>query len=406
MKDIEVNANDLYPVSEPVTKSSRNPIKWFQQLPPAKKIAVLVGIAACIGVLCFAGTYIYIINRPNAKQQGNQTANKTTPTPSPTPTPTPVYNPINGAPVDAQHANNLTRSPLAVMIENSVPARPQTGLNDADVVYEALAEGGITRFMAVFLQNTPQQVGPVRSARTYYLDYASEYNPLYVHWGGNSDALTEIPQIGIHNLDAITSSGSDTSCQNDTSTLFCRDESRGAPHNGYGIMAQIWNYAQSQGWSFPSGFVSWQFKEDNPQAKRGPDGQTISIQFASDDADYDVKWVYNQSQNVYTRYNGGTLQVDRATNDPITTKTLVVEYVTGNLYDSTSGKEVWHLNNSGTGKVSVFTDGKEVDGIWKKSSMTDRTQFIDTAGNQIPLNRGKIWITIVQPDQGTVTLGQ
>lgn len=405
METVELSTEDINSNKLSIFKSDiqkEKPKK--KRLSPRKKFILLTASIVIIIAGITVATYLYVM-KGNTKAASNITVSSYVPTP--TPTPTPVFNPINGEIVSAEEQANLNRPPLAVMIENSTDARPQSGLNSADVVYEALAEGGITRFMAVFLQNTPLRIGPVRSVRTYYLDWASEYNPIFSHWGGNSDALAEIPTIGIHNVDAMYMSGSDNTCASDTSnqkTIFCRDPSRYAPHNGYGDTQLIWNYGANQKWSSSSTFTQWTFKDDAPLAQRGVDGIHLNISFMSNDTDYAVNWAYNQTNNNYTRYNySNVVQLDRADNTPITAKTIIVQYVTAENYTSSSGKVVFRFDNTGSGNASIFEDGKEIDGTWKKASMDGRTLYYDTNGNLISLNRGKIWITFLQPDLGNFT---
>ncbi len=393
-------------IPESMTNTGKIPLlkrvyRWYTYQVPFKRMVILVSIIFAIAILFAIGIYIYII--AHGYQKPETTKVTSTFTPTPTPTPITKIDPLTGVTYTGQSVSNLNRPPLAVMIENSISARPQTGLSQADIVYETLAEGGITRFMAVFLGNTPSLVGPVRSARTYFLDWVNEYNAIYAHWGQNSDVAPSLGPDGIRNIDAIFQPGTDQSC-NSATGLFCRDESRDAPHNGYGFPQKIWNDGASSGWNLPSNFNQWTFKDDAVLANRGIDLSALNIDFMSDDPYYSVKWLYSRANNTYTRYDYGdtTLsQQDRLTGTPVTAKNIVVQFVNGNIYTSSGGKDVFHLDTTGTGKASIFLDGKEIDGSWKKISLTDRTMFYDQNNNPVQFNRGNTWITVLVTDSGT-----
>src|SRR3989344_4299826 len=202
------------------------------------------------------------------------------------------------------------RRPLAVVIENHTEARPQSGLSSADIIYEAVAEGGITRFMGVFYCNLSDvQVGPVRSARTYFLDWLGEYDALYAHVGGANtsgpaDALGQIIKYGVKDLNQFSI---------DFPT-FWRDYQRlGHPvateHTMYSTTQKLWEVGAKRGWTnvdedgkeWAKGFVPWKFKDD----KGGGTTANISFSFWNNQGGYDVNWVYDSATNSYKRKNGG-----------------------------------------------------------------------------------------------------
>lgn len=313
-----------------------------------------------------------------------------------------------------------TRRPLTVMIENHVESRPQSGLSRADVVYEAVAEGGITRFLAVFYcgaalgVDQDYDIGPVRSARTYFLDWASEYGdyPLYNHVGGAGDcgddtvyddakALCQIRQYGW--LD--DGSWGDLN-QFSLSYAECRRDTRlgtniATEHTMYCDTVALWdkaadrgltNETESTGESWDEDFRSWTFKEEEKLADRG-DVDNIEIYFWSNQPDYDVTWQYDLDNNQYTRYNGGQVHTDYLTDQALTAKTIIVQ-----LTDETGPvDEHKHLlyDTIGEGELLVFQDGQVTEGTWEKASRTSRTRFFNESGAEIRLNRGLIWIEIV-----------
>lgn len=300
------------------------------------------------------------------------------------------------------------RRPLAVMIENHVESRPQSGLNTADVVYEAVAEGGITRFMGVYYCNlSDAQVGPVRSARTYFLDWLSEYDALYAHVGGANtpgpaNALGQIIDYDIKDLNQF-SIGFPT---------FWRDYQRlGRPvateHTMYSTTAKLWEIGAKRGWtnvdekgvSWDKNFVSWKFKDD----AAGSSTSNIEVYFWKSGNDYKVDWSYDPSCNCYKRKNGGQDHLDLNKKEPIAPKNVVVRFQKeSNANDGYPGNVHLLYGNKGQGKALIFQDGKVIQGTWSKQTRLSREIFKDQSGKEIQFNRGQIWLQTV-PDEKNVT---
>lgn len=312
---------------------------------------------------------------------------------SATPTePRNVASPIDGAMFTATEASTWqNRTPLAVIIENSTDSRPQSGLSSADVVYEALAEGGITRQMGVFLTNLNNQtVGPVRSMRVYFLDWLEEYNALAAHVGGNVHALARIGPESVKDLDEFYTPG------------YWRATDRSAPHNAYASTDNLWSAASNKGWTGMPSFHQWPFK-DEASASARPATQHVGLGFLGG-ADYKVVWDYNPATNSYQRNVGGSPAIDRNTNQQITAKTVVVQVVSYSLFpdDETTGHGALNMQDTGSGNAYVFTDGTSTAATWHKASRTDRTTFTDSSGNEISFNRGPIWIEVVPPGSSII----
>lgn len=300
------------------------------------------------------------------------------------------------------------RRPLAVMIENHTEARPQSGLSKADVVYETVAEGGITRFMGVFLCNLSDiQVGPVRSARTYFLDWLSEYDALYAHVGGANtpgpaDALGQIITYKIKDLNQF-SIGFPT---------FWRDYQRlgtsvATEHTMYSTTTKLWDVGAKRGWTatdsagvrWDKNFVSWKFKDD----QAGGTTTKITVPFWSNQSDYTVEWNYDAGCNCYLRTNGGQPHMDLNTNKQLSTRNLVVQFMKeSRANDGYEGNAHLIYGNKGQGKALIFQDGKVIVGTWTKANRLAREKFLDEKGQEISFNRGVIWIETV-PDGVTVT---
>lgn len=307
------------------------------------------------------------------------------------------------SPVQAQAASLLSgkqvllgtenRRPLAVMIENHPDARPQSGLGEASLVYEAIAEGGITRFMAVFADPTqPVKVGPIRSARVYFVSFANELNPIYAHMGGNTDALQELPSLSnITNVDGIFVG----------SPVFIRETNRpvATEHTVYSSTDKLWQYATvTLQASQTASFSSWLFQ--NPAKTDSPaPAQTISINFSS--PDFQVDWKYDPSTNQYLRWMAGSPHLDADTGQQIRADNLILQTVTrSSAIDASSQAQEWIYQTIGSGPASIFQNGQTIKGSWKHT-LGSRTKFYDASGAEIHFLAGSTWVEIVHPDTPT-----
>lgn len=299
--------------------------------------------------------------------------------------------------------------PLLVMIENHQEARPQSGLSFADVIYEAVAEGGITRFLAVFYCQDAPMVGPVRSARTYFLDFASEYGdyPLYTHVGGANtpgpaDALSQITDYGWTAYNDLNqfSIGFPT---------FWRDYDRlgrtvATEHTMYSTTSKLWAFAakdrkltnvDKEGEAWDKNFVPYEFKEDSPSAK----AQSIHLEFWDGYGQYFVDWIYDPGSNLYKRNNGGVPHLDKDNNTQLTAKNVVVLFTReSNANDGYENNLHLLYKTKGNGKAEIFMDGKKTAGTWRKDSRTDRTLLFDADGSPIKFDKGPIWFEILPLD--------
>lgn len=323
--------------------------------------------------------------------------------------------PVNGVKYSKQQKSWWEQHrPLGVMIENHEDARPQSGLSGADAVYEAVAEGGITRFLSIFYCKDAGQIGPVRSARTYFLDFISEYgaSPLYTHVGGANtpgpaNALGQIEDYGWAGYNDVNqfSVGFPT---------FWRDYDRlghetATEHTMYSTTKKLWDLAKTRGLtnvdkkgeSWDTKFVSYSFNDEVALSQRGSN-QTIHIEFWKDYSAYFVEWAYNKDTNLYLRSNGGKPHIDRDNNKQLTTKNIIVLFMReSNANDGYDSNLHLLYGTKGTGKAEVYMDGKKISGTWRKASRTARLQVFDTSGNPIQFDRGTLWFEIL-PTNGVV----
>ena len=309
--------------------------------------------------------------------------------------------PLNGT-LHTQKAKQFWqhRRPLAVMIENHTEARPQSGLSTADVVYEAVAEGGITRFMALFYCNLKDvQIGPVRSARTYYLDWLSEYDALYAHVGGANtpgpaNALGQIIDYDIKDLNQFSIGF----------PVFWRDYLRlGHPvateHTMYSTTAKLWEVGAKRGYvatdsagiRWDKNFTPWNFKDD----AGGGITSKVTVNFWESQSGYQVVWNYDADTNSYKRRNGED-HIDLNNREQLGAKVIIVQFQReSNANDGYPGNIHLLYATSGSGRALIFQDGQVIEGKWIKSSRIARSKYVDSSNKEVEFLRGQIWIQTV-----------
>lgn len=268
---------------------------------------------------------------------------------------------------------------VAVMIDNQISARPPVGVSAARMVYEAIAEGTITRLVALYTIDQPvAQVGPVRSARPYYISWAEEFNAAYLHVGGSPLALSLLPQANVIDVNQFFKS-----------QYFWRSSSRYAPHNVFTSIEKIYNASDDLGLEQPASYASWLYKEEATADSRPTDVADITIDFGS--PAYVVRWVYNHEENNYTRYQGGRIHVD-SDGTPLVAKNVAVMYTRSVPYDDYGRRET---DTIGSGDAIVFQDGVGIVATWERRTKNSRTRFYDEAGDEIAFNPGTTWVECV-----------
>jgi hypothetical protein len=299
--------------------------------------------------------------------------------------------PLDGVKTDIDSAN---RYPLAIMVENHVDARPQSGLTSASVVYEAIAEGGITRFMALFGTNEVEKIGPVRSARPYFVDWAHGYNAYYAHVGGNALALDKITSDNILDLDQFKYSSS-----------YWRDKSKNvsSEHTMYTSTVKLREQAAKLEYTTSKNFTTYRFKDEpetNETALTPLPATTVNVNFSS--PSYAVQFKFDPETRSYFRNLSGTAHNDAVTGNQIKPTNIIVMTVNRRSVVTRINEHGYEMDNIGEGTAKIYFDGKEIDGKWKKTSAASREMFYDSTGKEIIFNRGQFWLCVIPPE-GSVT---
>lgn len=299
------------------------------------------------------------------------------------PTPPPVYySPLTGVKVADEAATK--QAVTAIMIENSPSARPQSGVKDAGVVYEAIAEGGITRFLTLHQEDKPQLVGPVRSVRMYYVDWLAPYQASVAHVGGSAAALAEVRNGNYRDIDQFFNGA-----------YYWRATDRYAPHNVYTSFEKLDALNAAKGYK-ESKFSSFPRIDGKPASTFT--ATSIALNFSS--ALYNTHYDYDSSTNTYLRSVGGAPSEDRE-KGRITPSVVVAIKV--NMTNVLEDGYRENIQTTGAGQAYIFQNGTVTECTWRKNDRQSPLELIDAAGKPIPLVRGQTWIGAIPNGSGSVS---
>lgn len=287
---------------------------------------------------------------------------------------------MDGIPVDKKVANTW---PVAVMIDNHTAARPQSGLQKASIVFESLAEGGIPRFMAIFVDTNVKRIGPVRSTRPYFVRYASEWGAAMAHAGGSPDGLKMVRDLKLLSIEGI---------KGPFAKFFYRAFSGGV----HGLYTDTVKLAQALKLGHLSNkkptYQPYKHKLDAALRNRGQDKRGVQIDLGFGRS-YKIKYVYDRKNNVYRRFTGGRAHLDRLTGKQLTVKNIVIIVVPKEKVLDKKGR--LDLHTVGTDKGVLLQNGQVISITWVKKTTRARTVFKDKFGKEISFVAGNIWIEVV-----------
>lgn len=289
--------------------------------------------------------------------------------PEPEPEITGPPNPLTGEPLE--EANHL----IAVMVNNAPQARPQSGLSSADLVYEIEMEGLMTRFVAFFYGNLPENVGSVRSARPYVMMLAKEWDAYFAHVGGSDDAFAKVKEWGIRDIDDVKGHKG-----------FWVDKNGRRPHNTYLNLKEALAGKEKNGV-----FHNWEFTAP-PEGE--PDYREISFSY---DKYNRPAYVFDEDSGLYLRFINGEPHLDKATGEQLAARNLIFQFARHrNL-----GTKLLHIDVEliGEGKAEYFLGGKYLTGTWRKKDLNSPTEYLDEEGNPIKPVKGKTWVQVLRPNK-------
>ena len=387
LSDTEVESEEEVPVKKSVKKAKKKAAKKKKAHKKALKtffkiiLAILLIAAAVVGVLVL----FKASSEQNKIGEGrgeNAVADEI------------YYAPLTG--LETSIKLDPSAAVTCVMIENSVDARPQSGLRAAEIVYEAIAEGGISRFMAVYQVSKPEYFGPIRSARLTFVHFAKQYQCTYVHVGGAYNAITEIRGGGYREMDG------DVQINKYASRKI--SPGRYAPHNVYSRFSWVDQFNFTKGWTQSSFGTFARIKPDTVNEVEKRDATKINIKLSGDNS-YNPHFDYNVATNTYLRsHQRGGAHMDKAENGQLTqiSPTVVIAmkvHVIPRAGDVNGYKD--HVTY-GEGEAFVFQDGTVTAATWRRNSPADPLKFYNSNNEEILLNRGQTWITAYPDTIGAV----
>lgn len=290
--------------------------------------------------------------------------------------------PLSGIYVSEDRINKRI---VGVMFDNHPSARWQAGLKDAEIVYEFPVEAPYTRYFGLYLINSPESIGPIRSARPYFITKALEFDAVYVHVGGSEQAKSDIKSLKIADIDGLTSS----------SKVFWRNKNKKAPNNLYSSMEVLRQTQVDKGYNLTGNFKSFKFNEDDTDIE-GYSGKSILINYMRNNS---TMYTYDEDNKVYLRQKDGKDHIDESDGSRIVAKNIIIQEVNTKVLDNEGRLEV-ALIGEGTGKF--ITNGKCIDIKWVKKNRSEKTYYYDANGEEIVLNPGVTWIQVIKKNSDIV----
>lgn len=284
--------------------------------------------------------------------------------------------PLSGLYTDKEISNV---KPVAIMFDNHPGARWQAGLNQAEIVYEIPVEGPYTRYVGVYLINEPENIGPVRSTRPYFVETILQYDPVYVRCGGSEEGKAYVKRYGVSDIDGLVSNS------------FWRSDKKKAPHNLYTSMQNIRKEQEKSGHNSYRQLDEYKFYKEDTDID-GNSNENVLIKYNKDN---ETKYAYNSTKKVYERYKDGSVHIDENDSSTITAKNIIIQKVNTKVIDDEGRKKV---DVVGSGSGIYITNGKSQEINWRKNSANDKTIYTDKYGLEIDLNPGITWIQLVPMD--------
>lgn len=273
--------------------------------------------------------------------------------------------------------DNYSRRPIAVMMASDPIARPLSGLNQADLVVEMqVTPNGITRMMALFQCEEPEEIGSIRSARQDFITLAQSFNAIYVHWGGEREALNNLNNGIINNVDAMKYEG----------TGFYRKNSAPRPHNGFTTVELLTSKAEELDYVLVDSFKGYLRTKNKPERNLNNITNTIIVNYESP---YDVKWTYDSDFKTYKRTRGGEVETDENTGVQVESSVIVIMRTSSKILNI----DYISVNTKGEGEADFYQNGIKTSGIWKNHN--NDLRFYSAKGQEMKFVPGKIWIEVI-----------
>ena len=281
-----------------------------------------------------------------------------------------------------------TKRPYAFQFSNFKTVANQWGISQADIVYECIVEGGITRLLGIGENYKGDRIGSTRSSRHYFVSIADEYDAIYIHYGKTKYATAKIKKLGIDNLDGETGIGT---------TVFYRDKTMKAPHNAFASLKGIEKGIDKKGYEtkYKDGYAPhYSFYEEDTDLSDGKAVNKLSLKFSAYTTPY---FEYNSTDKLYYRYQFGGPHKDSNTGEQLRFKNIIVQFVKEWDIDRNDYQTMELENASGSGYY--ITNGKMIKITWKKNEDKRHMRYYNEAGEELTINPGKTYITLFPRDR-------
>lgn len=288
------------------------------------------------------------------------------------------------SPISGLACENYNRRPLAVVLSEDSVTRPLSGISEADLVFEMpVITGGITRMVAVYVCNSPSEVGSLRSARHDFIPLTMGLDAILAHWGGSHFAQDQLANGVMDHIDALTN----------PYDAFYRKSGTPQPHNGFTTVERLLTSAGKLGYRLEDNFDGYSHIPES--YNHGIMDKTLKINYAYP---YSVEYKYDAQTNNYVRWRSGKLEIDKNINQSVKAKNVIVmraisRQIEGPYYND--------LEIEGSGECQVFQNGVVVSCHWQKdkNNLASKLYFFDENNREVPFVSGQIWIEIVEPNQ-------
>lgn len=275
----------------------------------------------------------------------------------------------------------INRRPVAIMFDNHPRARWQAGLKDAEIVYEFLVEAPYTRYMGIYLMNDPEALGPIRSARPYFITASLEYDGVYVHVGGSPQAQSDVKSLKLADIDGLSSSNK----------VFWRKSHKKMPNNLYTSMEVLRSTQEDRKYRLMGEYTPFKFKEDEEDME-GLEAKNVIIHYRKNNT---TEYNYDSESKDYKRKKDGENHIDEIDSSSIVAKNIIIQEANTKVIDNIGRLDIQLI---GEGKGKYISNGKYIDITWSKNSKASKTIYYDLNDEEIILNPGITWIQIVEPN--------
>ncbi|MBH1941458.1 DUF3048 domain-containing protein [Mobilitalea sibirica] len=322
-------------------------------------------------------------------------------TPTPTPTNTPEVE-ITEVPEEISREGQMRsfltglwvpeevgkKRPYAIQFSNFKTVSNQSGIEQADILYEALVEGGITRLLGIGENFTGDRIGSVRSSRHYYASFADEYDAIYIHYGKTKYAVSKLKELKINNLDGET--GTD-------GNVFYRDKTMRAPHNAFTSLDRILRGIDKRGYrtEYEEGYEPhYSFYKEDTDFEGDTSANKVTVKFSPYTSPY---LVYNNEDKLYYRYQFGGVHKDSVTGKQLAFKNIIIQFV--KQWDIDRNDYQTMEQKDATGSGYYISNGKKINITWKKNEKNRFMRYYDETGQELTMNPGKTFIAIFPNDR-------